>query len=135
MPLPRANRAGTLLCLAGLAACRTGVGTESPPALCPLVLSGVTISPANTTIVLTETVRFKATRWSRGSVCELIPLPGGSFDWSVSNTDVARVRDDSGLVQGIAAGAVMVSVRARTGEGAAGAGLTVQPPPGKGRAP
>ena len=116
---------GRLACVSLVLDCGTQADWGAHP--CSLLPPGVTIGPPSATLAVAESLRFVATQWTLGDGCAFIPLNSGTFEWAVSDTAVARLAGDSGLVVGMSPGAAMVTARATNGAGAAGAAVTVVP--------
>jgi len=113
LPCFRALRPGWALAVAiGVSGCeRESITTD------PLVF--VVITPANPTVVVSDTVRIRATS-SIGSPCDC--------RWSSSNVAIATV-DPAGLVRALAPGrAVVTAAHTRFPEATASALIEVQAP-------
>lgn len=86
-------------------------------------VDSVDIVPADTTIVVGETVELTATALSASGD----PLDGRNAEWSTSNPDIATVDEASGEVTGVAEGTVKITAEIEGKQGTAD--VTVDPEP------
>jgi uncharacterized protein YjdB len=101
---------------------KSGTATVTVNAPTPVPVASVSVTPATSTLNVGATVQLSATmRDANGGA-----LSGRVVTWSSSNTGYAKV-SSSGLVTGVAAGAVTITA---TSEGKSGtASITVNAPP------
>ncbi|MFN8582657.1 MAG: Ig-like domain-containing protein [Gemmatimonadaceae bacterium] len=116
------KRSATLGILVIAVACHGDAGLTSdstPP--CPLKL-GVLVTPAHATVSAGTAARFTAQAIVPGaSACTATPVEG-TFDWWVSDTSVASVSPDSGVVTGKKPGTTQVWARYRANPDYSGGG-------------
>jgi uncharacterized protein YjdB len=114
-----------LLLLVGVAACRESELASEPPAPCPAVI-GITVRPASATLAVGDSVQVIArVNTYQGSPCRAVELDG-PFDWSVSDSTIARLRADSGWVLAMGSGQAVVTATWREERNfRAGAQITV----------
>lgn len=117
----------TLGPLAVIACSRDNGLSAEPPAPCPAII-GITLRPASAIFSVGDTVRFTARLLSyQGSPCVGAELDV-PFEWSTSDSTVARVTPDSGMVIGQAPGTAVLTARLLSNRNfAAGSQLTVTP--------
>lgn len=100
----------------------SGSASQVATASVAQVVSSVSVSPAQTTVVQGRTAQLTATALDANAN----PVPNASFSWGSTTTSVATV-DNTGLVRGVAAGAGAITATAGSVVGQAQ--VTVVPPP------
>jgi uncharacterized protein YjdB len=101
----------------------SALNVTAPP---PVPVFSVSVSPANDTIQVGQTAPLTVvTRDANGAV-----LSGRVVTWSSTNTAIASVNATSGVVTGVAAGAVQINASSESKIGSAAFTITaVAPPP------
>jgi hypothetical protein len=92
--------------------------TTTPPSSTPVAVTGVSISPATITIAIGGTTTLSKTIAPSNATNQ-------SVSWSSSNAGIARIDAASGLVTGVAAGSVTITVRTADGGRTATSTVTV----------
>src|SRR5437667_8259930 len=101
---------------------RGGTATVAVTALAPAPVATVAVSPATVSVRVGATVQLTATPKDAGGN----PLSGRVVTWASSNTAVATV-SGTGLVTGLAAGAVTITATSEFKSGTAGVTVTIAP--------
>ncbi|MBC7894573.1 MAG: Ig domain-containing protein, partial [Cytophagaceae bacterium] len=96
-----------------------GIAGTAPYTVTIIPVHAVTVTPANATILTTQTVALSATL--TGPNGQTLPPTGRTLTWTSSNSSIATV-SSSGVVSGVAAGTTTISL---TVEGKVGASALV----------